>query len=428
MSIRTKLILVFSILFTLLLVAFAISTSIDTVNTRKEDAKHRIITIIGIIHNAKKNMEEANFKKFIRKILHTRLSTPGYDMDIASIKIKEKDKVIEFKKEVKGEETIKFRTFVKNPLTGKTGYEIELNYMLGNLYRGILKTLLKIFITETIILLTGIAGIMFFTTRITSPIKQLIRGMQKISEGEFKTRVNVNTQDEIGKLANTFNWMAKKLEEGEFVKSIFKRYVTHQLAEQLIKNQDALKLKGDKKRIAVLFGDIRNFTKISQNMTPEEVFEFLNFYFEPIIDIVFEQEGILDKFIGDGFLAFWNAPLPQKDYIKKAAVTALKIQKKLKELNKINKKDVKIGIGVNVGYAIAGNVGSTKRMEYTVIGDTVNFAERLQEAARDGEILVSEEIYKVLQNEFVFKKRTVKMEGYGDSIVVYELIVSKEDI
>jgi class 3 adenylate cyclase len=183
------------------------------------------------------------------------------------------------------------------------------------------------------------------------------------------------------------------LEEGEFVKRIFKRYVTRQVAEKILSEKEFVNLKGDRREVSILFADIRGFTKFSQHMSPEEIIALLNHYFAPIIDVIIENEGVLDKFIGDGFLAFWNAPMSQKDYALRTCQAALGIQRVIARLNfqreNEGKVQIQMGMGIHTGTAIAGNIGSSRRMEYTIIGESVNFAERLQEAAMQGEILVS---------------------------------------
>lgn len=420
MSIRTKIVIFFSALFLILIGGFGILISFEMVKAKEKDAKLRVVSIISLIHNAKMEMKKNQFEDFLKRLLHTRFKGAGYSMDIASIKIKQNGKEKIFKKDIKPERTKRFKTIIKNPKAKSIDYEMELEYLVTNLHRDIGILLAKVSLFGIILLGVAILGISLLSHRITSPLKKLIKGMKKVPEGDFGIRIETKSKDEVGKLAETFNWMVKGLEEGEFVKNIFKRYVTRQVAEKIISEKEILKLKGDRRKIAVLFGDIRNFTTISKDMSPEEVFEFLNFYFAPVIDIIFVHEGILDKFIGDGFLAFWNAPVPQEDYVKKAVNTAIEIQNALKNLNKERGMEVKMGIGINVGYAIAGNVGSSKRMEYTVIGDTVNFAERLQEAARDGEIFVSKEVYEMIKTEFECEKRRAKVEGYGE-IEIYEV-------
>jgi adenylate cyclase len=181
--------------------------------------------------------------------------------------------------------------------------------------------------------------------------------------------------------------------------STLSRYVTRQLAEQLMKDRDRLKLGGNRSLVAVLFSDIRNFTTISETHTAEEVVALLNNYFTRMIEPIFQYEGTLDKFIGDAIMAVFGAPLKHSDDAERAVRAALDMRRALRAYNRERLAQgmplIETGIGITMGEAISGNIGSEQRMDYTVIGDTVNVASRLEGLTKSYEhkILVNEPVY-----------------------------------
>jgi adenylate cyclase len=185
------------------------------------------------------------------------------------------------------------------------------------------------------------------------------------------------------------------------VRSNFQRYFAPALAERIASSPDALKLGGDKRRVAVLFSDIRGFTALSETMNPDDMAHLLTEYFTEMVECVFANNGTLDKFIGDAVMAQWGAPLGEPNDPDKAMEAAIKMIHELDMLNNrwraAGKPELQIGIGLNVGEAFAGNIGSDRRMEYTVIGDTVNTASRLCSAAGPREILISDEFRRALK-------------------------------
>ena len=178
--------------------------------------------------------------------------------------------------------------------------------------------------------------------------------------------------------------------------------------------------------IAVLFVDIRGFTTMSEKLTPSEVVEILNQYLTLIADCIMRNGGTLDKFIGDAAMAFWGAPLPQEDYVMKAVRAAEDMRQGSDELSKVLMekygRTVSFGIGVHVGDAVVGNIGSPQRMDYTAIGDTVNTASRLEGKAMAREILISEQVYEALKDRIrVTEKGMIPLKGKAKEICVYSV-------
>ncbi len=219
------------------------------------------------------------------------------------------------------------------------------------------------------------------------------------------------------------------VEEGEKrkIRSIFSRYVSKPLVDELLKTQE-IRLGGEKKVISILFSDIRGFTSMSENMTPEQVVGILNEYLTEMTDVIFLNSGTLDKFIGDAVMALFGTPFFVKDHAMRAVRTGWQMKHRLAELNKKweseGKRTLKIGIGINSGEVVAGNMGSLKRMEYTVIGDAVNLASRLESLNKElgTEILISEATYRMIEGKVTVNKfENVKVKGKQESLTVYEV-------
>ena len=196
---------------------------------------------------------------------------------------------------------------------------------------------------------------------------------------------------------------AVALENGQFAERIkvealarsnFERFFTPHLAARIASSPDAIKLGGDKRRVAVMFTDIRGFTALSETMNPDTLAKLLTEYFTEMVECVFRHGGTLDKFIGDSVMAQWGAPISEPDDCDRAMRAALDMLTELDQLNERWRREsrptLQIGIGLNVGDVFAGNIGSDRRLEYTVIGDTVNVSSRLCGAAAAGEILLSD--------------------------------------
>jgi PAS domain S-box-containing protein len=180
----------------------------------------------------------------------------------------------------------------------------------------------------------------------------------------------------------------------ELLRDTFSRYLSQQVLEEVLTSKHRPALQSTRRELSVLFADIRNFTRFAEMFQPEEVVDALNQYLDLMVGSLFANQGTLDKFLGDGLLAFFGAPLHQPDHARRAVQAALDTQNAIAELNKRRRQQgaitLEIGIGINSGEAIVGNIGSEKRMEYTVIGDMVNVAQRLQSRAQPGEVLISD--------------------------------------
>jgi len=201
------------------------------------------------------------------------------------------------------------------------------------------------------------------------------------------------------------------------VMDIFGRYVSEDVAKHIL-SKEKIELKGEKRKVTLLFADIRGFTSLSENKSPEKVVEILNKYLGKMTDAVFEYKGTLDKYMGDCIMAIFGAPLEQKDHALNAIKAGLKMQEIAAEL----KDKVAFGIGINSGEAVVGNMGSEKRMEYTAIGDSVNTASRLCSLSEGKQVLISGDTYRLVKdkvNAIKVGERTVK--GKKKAVIVYQV-------
>ncbi len=218
------------------------------------------------------------------------------------------------------------------------------------------------------------------------------------------------------------------------LKSTMYRYMTQELAEQLLENPDAAKMGGDRKEVTVLFSDIRSYTTLTESLKAEEVVEMLNEYFEQMVDAVFQYKGTLDKYIGDAIMAVYGSPLPLDEHEWMAVQTALEMRLRLSEFNAKrvaqSQQPIKIGIGINSDIVISGNIGSSKRMEFTAIGDGVNLGSRLEGASKlyGTDIVVSENTYQPCA-DLVWARELdyIKVKGKDQPVKIYELVGLRSD-
>lgn len=215
--------------------------------------------------------------------------------------------------------------------------------------------------------------------------------------------------------------------ETEFIKDSFSKYVTRQVVEKILSDKGQIKLHGERQHVTVLFADIRGFTKLAERMEPEDVVNLLNRHFDRVVDIIFKYAGTLDKYIGDNVMAVFGAPIKSDNDEEKAVMAAVEMQSEIEKFNRSNKSEahaiISVGIGINTGEAVVGNIGSEKRMDYTVIGDTVNVADRIQSSALGGEILISASTYKKIKGIFMCHELPpLAAKGRQNPISVFKVI------
>jgi adenylate cyclase len=218
------------------------------------------------------------------------------------------------------------------------------------------------------------------------------------------------------------------------IKQAFSHYVSSSVVESILDDPKQLQLGGVRKDMTVMFSDVRGFTTISEGLTPEALVKLMNTYLTRMTDIVFEHEGVLDKYIGDAVMAFWNAPFDQEDHAKRAVDTALDMLSALEQMNRekaFGDLELRIGVGVNSGEMVVGNMGSTDRFDYTVIGDNVNLGSRMEALTKQYGIalLVSESTKNALpEGEYLIRPiDLVTVKGKNKPIKMYEVLKRMKD-
>jgi len=219
---------------------------------------------------------------------------------------------------------------------------------------------------------------------------------------------------------------SEQLRREALVLSNFQRYFAPNLALQISQQEGAVQLGGTKRPVVIFFSDIRGFTPLSETMGPDEIATLLTEYFTEMVEIVFEHSGTLDKFMGDAIMALWGAPIAHEDDADRAMNCAVDQLIALEKLNVKWKNEGRpvlgIGIGINFGEVFAGNIGSNRRLEYTVIGDAVNTASRLCSSAGPDEILISESFFQQLKNPpKVEALEPVQVKGKSKRVQVYRV-------
>ncbi len=284
----------------------------------------------------------------------------------------------------------------------------------------------KLLVVTGIMLLLGTIAAIFLAHFMTQPIKNLVVGVLAIAGGDLNQEIKISRNDELGELTAAFNEMAASLREKEQIKGAFCTYVSSQVMDEVLKDPGKLALGGARKRATMLFTDIRGFTSMSETLEPEAVVSVINEYLSVQTEIVLENGGMLDKFVGDCVMAVYGVPLPKEDDVLRAVKTAVEIQEAIKKLNQQRKtaglKTVTIGIGVNTGDVVSGNMGSAQKMDYTVIGDAVNLAARLEAIAEGGSVLVSETTYQAVKAHVICEKLSpITVKGKRDQVSVYRV-------
>lgn len=283
--------------------------------------------------------------------------------------------------------------------------------------------------------LLGVASIAAFilSRKATVSLKKLSTAVTAIGKGDLSRRITLQTKDEFHLMAESINTMAQGLEERERIQQNFARYVSSHVLERILKADTPLKLEGERKKITILFSDIRQFTTLSEQHSPEVVVALLNEYFEKMIDIIFKNNGTLDKFLGDGLMVEFGAPLDDPLEEMHAVHTALEMQSELATLRlkwtADEKPTIQMGIGIHTGIALLGTIGSSQRMEYTAIGDTVNIASRIQATTKqmNCDILISETTYASVKEAFICEDLgPIQLPGRTASLSVYKVLGKKE--
>jgi len=276
------------------------------------------------------------------------------------------------------------------------------------------------------VLLAGLAIALVLARRVGLGVRVISGAAAKVKKGEYAMVPEPPQRDELGLLALDFNAMVQGLIERDRLRETFGRYVTRQVADHLLANK--VELGGELVRVTVLFSDIRSFTTISERMAPRELLDFLNVYFSGMVESVMAHDGVVDKFIGDAIMAVFGAPVPRPGDALNAVKAALEMRARLAKMNEGFRArglpEIRAGIGLHAGEVIAGNMGHIERMDYTVIGDAVNLASRIEGLTKelDTDVVLSEDLYMQVSDHVDAEPlRRIHVKGRAQDVMVYRL-------
>ncbi|MFH1481305.1 MAG: adenylate/guanylate cyclase domain-containing protein [Pseudomonadota bacterium] len=248
---------------------------------------------------------------------------------------------------------------------------------------------------------------------------------ERVATGDYGKPIAVRGRDEIAQLTQSFNTMVEGLKERDFIANTFGRYVDQGIARELLKRPEAARLGGQKREVVILMSDIRGFTPLSETLAPEEIIRFLNRYFSRLIQVIQEHQGIIVDFFGDAVLVFFDPfDEPVKPMIQKAIRCAFKMQGSMKGFNREmvsgNLPSLEMGIGINAGEVVVGNIGSETRAKYGIVGSPVNLTQRIQSTAKGGEVVISESVYRQVSGEVKIQRSfSMSLKGVKGEMNLY---------
>jgi len=295
-----------------------------------------------------------------------------------------------------------------------------------------------------IAIILGVVMVLVFAGYLTNPLTRVVLAMEKIiSTNDMSSRVEVEYNDETGKLAHTFNIMVGALERAykqikrkafeavvaqkreHKIRTMFQKFVPADVIEQFFDNPEKM-LVGENRVISILFSDIRSFTSISEKMMPDDLVNSLNRYFTVMVDIIADRGGTIDKYIGDAIMAFFGAPARHKDDALNSVLAGIEMNEALVEFNanqrKLDKPEFRIGVGINYGVVTVGNIGTEKKMDYTIIGDMVNLGSRLEGLTKKYKqpLLISESLHQKVHEQIPCRLiDTVAVKGRAKGVKIY---------
>jgi len=278
-----------------------------------------------------------------------------------------------------------------------------------------------------VVCLMVISGILLLMARkMIKPVKMLTGAAVRLNKGDYDLFVPVITKDELGNLTTTFNSMIQGLRQRDFIKDTFGRYLDHEVVNRLLASKDGLKLGGEKREVSILMSDLRGFTALTAGMPPERTIAVLNRYLEKMLERLLEYRATIDEIVGDGILAIFGAPEYFEDHPARAVACALAMQMAMEGVNAMNEMDglppLEMGIAVNTGEVVVGNIGSEKRTKYGVVGAEVNFTGRVESYTVGGQVLITESTFK--RTRIMVQVRdvmTVEMKGLQGPVTLYDL-------
>lgn len=311
-------------------------------------------------------------------------------------------------------------------------------------YRDVERIIRESAIILIVAVIVSLTLLLLFSSQLTRPISTIVASMRKIIQSsDLSERVPIQYRDETGELAHTFNIMIGELDKAysqiksyafqavlaqkkeNKIRNIFQKYVPQELIDRFFENPEGM-LVGENRELAVLFSDIRSFTSISESMRPDDLVNSLNRYFSVMVDIIMGRKGIIDKYIGDAIMAFFGAPVHHEDEPFQAVMAGIEMTEALHGFNQkqqeLGKPEFRIGVGINYGEVTVGNIGTEKKMDYTVIGDMVNLASRLEGLTKPyhQELIIAESLFPSIEGHLPWRLLdTVAVKGKKRGVKIY---------
>jgi adenylate cyclase len=320
---------------------------------------------------------------------------------------------------------------IKRPMvvTGQDGNPVQLGTVhLGMsedlIARVIFEVTMKLAAIAIFAVLLGLFVTLILVAWLTRPIGKLVSGVAAIAGGDFDTRLAVSSKDELGELTSSFNNMAVSLGQNEMLKGAFTRYVSDAALKQILSDPSKTGLHSQRVLATIYTSDVRGFTAMSESLEPEQVVQVINTYLSCQTQIILEHGGVVDKFIGDATIGVWGKEHPSHDDAIRAVRAAFQVQDYIARMNveREAKGEVAklIGIGVNTGEVVSGNMGSSKKMEYTVTGEHVIYADQICAECPGGKVWISESTYQIVKDQVVVEPAEMKARGH-DTAPVYQV-------
>jgi len=285
--------------------------------------------------------------------------------------------------------------------------------------------LLYYILAECICLIFILLLIRFLGGGLVRSIRQISEAAKEVAKGRYGKPLSVKGSDEMGQLTGSFNEMVVGLKQKDFITNTFGRYVDHEIAEELMKRPEAARLGGEKREVAILMSDIREFTTIAETLSPEGTINLLNHYFSHMIELIQRHKGIIVDFFGDGILVFFDPLEGTLDRRCRQAIScAFEMQESMRlfneEIREENLPQIQMGIGINAGEVVVGNIGSESRAKYGIVGSAVNITQRIQSYAKGGEVVLSETVYQsALDYVDIKKTHKARLRGIKESATLY---------
>ena len=307
--------------------------------------------------------------------------------------------------------------------------EVHVGISIDFIEKLIRKAQLTIIVITIFIIIFGSLIAVWLGFHFSRPISNLVQATREIGAGNYQHKIILARNDELGSLSTAFNRMGDELWKNSLMQKSFGKYIGPEVLEMIMANPESIWLKGHRSEATVIFVDIRGFSTYSEDKEPEEIVEKLNQYFEIATSTIKDYGGYVDKFIGDAVLGVFGVPVFHENHAARAVKAAINMQKSFLNRPK-NENDLlqSVGIGINSGVVVSGNIGSQDRMEYTVVGDCVNLAAHMYRLANPGEIIISKSVYDQLKEILEVNPLPVQyIKGKSEPVETFRLLRIREN-